>query len=124
MPVIVISGSRSDDDLARAYENQVAAYVLKPGSRDEYFNAMRALKEFFFHVSTQTQPTPTTTMTARNWPARVTPGSDSLKRWHIKLRSAARAEAIVFQLEDGRGAAWRRGLPASTSPRILSSGPK
>jgi CheY-like chemotaxis protein len=50
IPIVVISGSRSDDDLARAYENHVAAYIVKPGSRDEYFNAIHSLKRFLFHI--------------------------------------------------------------------------
>jgi CheY-like chemotaxis protein len=50
IPVVVISGSRSDSDLARAYENHVAAYIVKPSSRDEFFNAIHALKKFLVHM--------------------------------------------------------------------------
>jgi CheY-like chemotaxis protein len=49
IPVVIVSGSRAEADIARAYDEQIAAYVVKPASHDEYFLAIRTLKEFWFH---------------------------------------------------------------------------
>lgn len=47
--VIVISGSDRQQDIARAYDLNIAAYVVKPTNVDDYFNAIRAVKELWFH---------------------------------------------------------------------------
>ena len=49
IPVIVVSGSARPSDIARAYALQIAAYLVKPVNVDEYFTAIRALKELWFH---------------------------------------------------------------------------
>ena len=50
IPVIVMSGSTAESDIARAYDEQVAAYIVKPASHEEYFTAIRAVKELWFHI--------------------------------------------------------------------------
>ena len=52
IPVIVVSGSSAQSDVSRAYDGQVAGYLVKPTHHDEYFNAIRAVKEMWFHVVT------------------------------------------------------------------------
>ena len=52
IPVIVMSSSSAENDLARAYDAQIAAYLVKPSNVDDYFNAIRAVKELWFHVVT------------------------------------------------------------------------
>jgi two-component system, chemotaxis family, response regulator Rcp1 len=49
IPVIIVSGSARPSDIARAYSLQIAAYLVKPLNVDEYFTAIRALKELWFH---------------------------------------------------------------------------
>ena len=49
IPVIVVSGSERNIDIARAYDLQIAGYLVKPLNVDEYFTAIRALKELWFH---------------------------------------------------------------------------
>ena len=49
IPVVVVSGSRTESDVARAYEEQIVGYVVKCASQDEYFTAIRAVKELWFH---------------------------------------------------------------------------
>ncbi|HEV2201953.1 MAG TPA: response regulator [Bryobacteraceae bacterium] len=49
IPVVVVSGSRAEADVARAYEKQVAGYIVKGASRDDYLTAIRAVKELWFH---------------------------------------------------------------------------
>jgi CheY-like chemotaxis protein len=50
IPVVVMSSSNAEKDLARAYDAQISAYLVKPSTYDEYFNAIRAVKELWFHV--------------------------------------------------------------------------
>jgi CheY-like chemotaxis protein len=52
IPVVVVSSSSAETDVARAYDEQISAYVVKPASHDEYFSAIRAIKELWFHVVT------------------------------------------------------------------------
>jgi two-component system, chemotaxis family, response regulator Rcp1 len=58
VPVIVMSGSDREEDQARAYRLQAAAYLVKPPDKDKYFAAVRSVKELWFHSVT---PAPKTT---------------------------------------------------------------
>lgn len=49
IPVVVISGSDQDRDIAKAYNLQAAAYLVKPLNVDDYFSAIRAIKELWFN---------------------------------------------------------------------------
>jgi CheY-like chemotaxis protein len=51
IPVVVISGSGREIDIARAYDTQVSAYLIKPRGVDQYFAAIRSLKELWFHAA-------------------------------------------------------------------------
>ena len=48
--VIIMSSSDAESDLARAYDAQIAAYLVKPADLDAYFGAIRAIKELWFNV--------------------------------------------------------------------------
>jgi CheY-like chemotaxis protein len=50
IPVVVMSSSSAEQDLARAYDAQISAYLVKPSNFDDYFSAIRAVKELWFHV--------------------------------------------------------------------------
>ena len=50
IPVIVMSSSGAEKDMVRAYDAQISAYLVKPSNFDDYFNAIRAVKELWFHV--------------------------------------------------------------------------
>jgi chemotaxis family two-component system response regulator Rcp1 len=50
IPVVMISSSAMESDIARAYDEQVAAYIVKPGTLDEYFKAIRAVKDIWFNI--------------------------------------------------------------------------
>jgi chemotaxis family two-component system response regulator Rcp1 len=50
IPVIIMSSSDAEKDMVRAYDAQISAYLVKPSNFDEYFNAIRAVKELWFHV--------------------------------------------------------------------------
>jgi two-component system, chemotaxis family, response regulator Rcp1 len=47
--VIVVSGSARALDIARGYGLQIAAFVVKSLKVDDYFLAIRAVKEMWFH---------------------------------------------------------------------------
>ena len=51
IPVVMVSGSIHDGDIKRAYELQASAFVMKPLEVDEYFAAIRSLKELWFHAA-------------------------------------------------------------------------
>jgi CheY-like chemotaxis protein len=51
IPVVAISGSKSEIDIARAYDAQISAYLIKPPGVNEYFAAIRSLKELWFHAA-------------------------------------------------------------------------
>jgi len=51
IPVVVVSGHSDDGQIARAYELQASAFVVKPSEVDEYFAAIRSLKELWFHAA-------------------------------------------------------------------------
>jgi CheY-like chemotaxis protein len=51
IPVVVISGSDRDSDIARAYDAQISAYIVKPPDVNEYFTAIRSLKELWLHAA-------------------------------------------------------------------------
>jgi CheY-like chemotaxis protein len=47
IPVIVLSSSRAENDINRAYEAHANAYIRKPSSLDDLMNAVRGLKSFW-----------------------------------------------------------------------------
>ena len=47
IPVIVLSSSRADNDINRAYEAHANAYIRKPTSLDDLMNAVKGLKSFW-----------------------------------------------------------------------------
>ena len=47
IPVIVLSSSRAEIDINRAYEAHANAYIRKPTSLDDLMNAVRGLKSFW-----------------------------------------------------------------------------
>jgi len=48
IPVVVLSSSARDSDVERAYDEQASTYVRKPSDLDQYFTAVRAVKELWF----------------------------------------------------------------------------
>jgi CheY-like chemotaxis protein len=58
IPVVVLSGSASLDDINYAYRHHVACYITKSAQLEQYMAAVRTLKELWFH--TASFPTKTT----------------------------------------------------------------
>jgi CheY-like chemotaxis protein len=51
IPVVIVSGNGSEAEIRRAYELQASSFVVKPLEVDEYFAAIRSLKELWFHAA-------------------------------------------------------------------------
>ncbi|WP_058833565.1 response regulator [Luteimonas abyssi] len=47
MPVVILSSSREESDLARSWDLGVNAYVVKPVDVDQFFEAVRTLGKFW-----------------------------------------------------------------------------
>jgi two-component system response regulator len=47
LPVVILSSSREESDLARSWDLGVNAYVVKPVDADQFFDAVRALGQFW-----------------------------------------------------------------------------
>jgi DNA-binding NarL/FixJ family response regulator len=50
IPVIVLNGSSNPTDIRAAYRHQAAGYITKRSNLDEYFTAIRLVKELWFTV--------------------------------------------------------------------------
>lgn len=55
IPVIVLTCSESPQDVEGAYQHQADGYITKPADLDEYFTAIRSLKQLWFKVMTLPQ---------------------------------------------------------------------
>ena len=47
MPVVILSSSREEHDLARSWDQGVNAYVVKPVDVDQFFEAIKTLGRFW-----------------------------------------------------------------------------
>lgn len=50
IPVVVVTTSEEDEDIARSYELQANAYVTKPIGLDQLGRVVRAIEDFWFEV--------------------------------------------------------------------------
>jgi two-component system response regulator len=47
LPIVILSSSREESDLARSWDLGVNAYVVKPVDVDQFFNAIKTLGTFW-----------------------------------------------------------------------------
>ena len=47
IPVVILSSSREENDLARSWDQGANAYVIKPVDVDQFFDAVRTLGQFW-----------------------------------------------------------------------------
>jgi chemotaxis family two-component system response regulator Rcp1 len=52
IPVVVISGSSREADIARAQDAQILAYIVKPLGLDDYLAAIRSLDKLWLDAAT------------------------------------------------------------------------
>lgn len=50
IPVVVVTTSDEDEDIARSYELQASAYITKPIGLDQLARVVRAIEDFWFEV--------------------------------------------------------------------------
>ncbi len=50
IPVVVVTTSDEDEDIARSYELQASAFVTKPIGLDQLARVVRAIEDFWFEV--------------------------------------------------------------------------
>ena len=48
IPVVVLTSSKSDDDVINSYELHANAYILKPVDFHQFMKVMRAIEDFWF----------------------------------------------------------------------------
>lgn len=56
LPVVILSSSREENDLARSWDLGVNAYVVKPVDVDQFFTAMRTLGHFWAVLNEAPEP--------------------------------------------------------------------
>ena len=52
IPVLVMTSSRSEEDVCEAYELNANCYITKPGDLQEYVHVVRAIEDFWFLTAT------------------------------------------------------------------------
>jgi CheY-like chemotaxis protein len=55
IPVVVLTTSKDDQDIAQAYRLQANCYIAKPVDFDQFVNVVRAIEHFWLEVATLPQ---------------------------------------------------------------------
>jgi chemotaxis family two-component system response regulator Rcp1 len=55
IPVLVMTSSKADDDIARVYALNANCYITKPSNLNEYIDVVRAIEGFWFMTATLPQ---------------------------------------------------------------------
>lgn len=58
IPVLVMTSSRSDDDVNEAYTLNANCFISKPYNLDDYIEIFRSIDEFWLHTATLPEPLP------------------------------------------------------------------
>jgi len=56
IPVVILSTSQADQDIAESYRLRANAFVTKPVEIDQFFAAVRSLEQFWLDVARLTRP--------------------------------------------------------------------
>jgi CheY-like chemotaxis protein len=56
IPVVVLTTSQSEQDIAHAYRLHANAFITKPVEIDHFFEVIRSLEHFWLGVATLTRP--------------------------------------------------------------------
>ncbi len=56
IPVLVMTSSRSDEDIAQVYSLNANCYITKPGNLKDYIEVVRAIEGFWFMTATLPEP--------------------------------------------------------------------
>jgi CheY-like chemotaxis protein len=52
IPVLVMTSSRSDEDISEAYSLNANCYITKPGDFQDYVHVVKAIEDFWFLTAT------------------------------------------------------------------------
>lgn len=52
IPVVILTVSSNPEDVRNAYRNHAAGFITKSADKDQFFTAIRMLKELWLHVMT------------------------------------------------------------------------
>jgi two-component system, chemotaxis family, response regulator Rcp1 len=52
IPVVVLTSSRSEEDISEAYSLSANCYITKPGDLSEYVNVLKAVEDFWLLTAT------------------------------------------------------------------------
>jgi two-component system, chemotaxis family, response regulator Rcp1 len=52
IPVLVLTSSRSDEDISEAYSLNANCYITKPADLSEYVNVLKAVEDFWLFTAT------------------------------------------------------------------------
>jgi len=55
IPVLVMTSSKADDDISKAYSLNANCYIAKPGNLNEYIDVVRSIEGFWFMTATLPQ---------------------------------------------------------------------
>lgn len=50
IPVVVLTTSKADEDVLKAYDLHANCYIAKPVDLDRFIEVVRVLQEFWFHI--------------------------------------------------------------------------
>lgn len=50
IPVVVLTSSKADEDIARSYNNHANCYVTKPVDLDQFLNVVRSIDDFWLSI--------------------------------------------------------------------------
>jgi two-component system, chemotaxis family, response regulator Rcp1 len=50
IPVVILTTSSAEQDIARAYERHANCYITKPVDMDEFIGVVRAIEDFWFTI--------------------------------------------------------------------------
>jgi len=56
IPVVILSTSQADQDVAESYRLRANAFVTKPAEIDQFFAAVRSLEQFWLDVARLSRP--------------------------------------------------------------------
>lgn len=51
IPVVIVTSSKADQDIAASYDLHANCFVTKPVDLDQFFNVVQAIREFWFVIA-------------------------------------------------------------------------
>ena len=87
IPVIVLTTSSADEDVARAYGDHANSYITKPVDFPQFTRALEAIGTYWFEVVTLPPETMIARMARQDKPRQSSPPSGALRHFELLLSS-------------------------------------